>query len=482
MWVMIMISAFILGAVSSCSSAPDSVPLPPPESVPVVDENLARFYEQELDWRECGGAYCTYVEVPLDYSDPNGSTVELAVVRVPASGDAIGALLVNPGGPGGSAFDYAKAADYIVSNDVRRTFDIVGVDPRGVGKSDPIECLDDALLDELFAADGTPDDPGEEARFVEDASIVAEQCEANASALWTNMDTYAAAKDMDIVRAVLDEPVLNYLGKSYGTALGAAYAELFPTLVGRMVLDGVLPMDLSSEEASLGQAVGFEVALAHFAEDCAGRRSCPFEGDGDEVVNEIRQFLLDLDTNPLPSDDGRLLTESLGSYAVASFLYFPAYDYDRLRGALEVAVKEGRGDALLSLVDERASRGPDGKYADNSTEAFYAVTCADAPYGGSLDDVRALADDWEEVAPTFGRGMAWGLLLCADWPAGPTETRGVIDAAGAPPILVVSTSAGRFSGSPGERPGQRRSTRDGSAPASRSELHTSLGSRSAAGF
>ena len=432
--------------IAGCSSAPQAVPPPIPEPTPTEDspspevDPLIGFYGQELDWRECGGAECTKVQVPMDYDEPDGKTVELALTKIPATGKSIGAVFLNPGGPGGSAFDYAKAADIVVSPAIRESFDIVGVDPRGVGKSEPVRCLSDAEIDAIFAADGTPDTVEEGREIVEDSSYVAEACEAKASELWKYMDTVSVARDMDIARAALGEPVLNYIGKSYGTALGATYAELFPETVGRMVLDGVLPTHLSQEEVTFGQAVAFESAFEHFAQECAASGSCPFDGDAADVATQLRAFLADLDTEPLPTADGRELTESLGNYAVISFLYFPDGDYPRLRDALKQAVDNRDGTALLALVDERTSRSVDGRYLDNSTDSFYAVSCADRPFDGDEARVMQLVDDWQMEAPTFGEALAWGLLVCADWPAASTGSDSPTRAAGAPSILVVSTT------------------------------------------
>lgn len=437
--------AFAAVVLAACSQQPEATPPPVPsfdaeqESAKPQDDPLADFYSQELDWRECGGAECTKVRVPVDYDDPSGPTVELALTKIPARGEAIGALFVNPGGPGGSAFDYAKAADFIVSGGIRDSFDIVGMDPRGVGKSEPVRCLTDAQIDELFAADGTPDTLEEGRQIVDDSRSIAQACSDNASDLWMHMDTASVARDMDIARAALDEPVLNYLGKSYGTAVGAAYAEFFPSRVGRMVLDGVLPTNLTQEQISFGQAVGFERSVRHFADECAQSGSCPFPGDGDLVLIQLQAFLADLDENPLPTADGRQLTESLGSYAVLSFLYFPDDDYPRLRDALSQAISDGDGTGLLALVDERTNRAVDGRYLDNSTDAFYAVSCADLPFEGDESEAMEFAQQWQQEAPTFGESVAWGLLVCADWPA-VGEPVGEVRAAGSPPILVVSTT------------------------------------------
>lgn len=429
-------------ALSACSQGPDPVPLPTPSETMTTTQAdpLAAFYDQELQWRDCGGADCAKVTVPLDYDAPSEGSVELSLTKVPAKGESLGALLVNPGGPGGSAFDYAKAADYIVSPAIRESFDIVGVDPRGVGNSEPVRCLSDEQIDEIFAADGTPDSVEEGRQVVEDSAFVVEACTANADPLWQHMDTVSTARDMDIVRAAIGDPVLNYLGKSYGTAIGAVYAELFPKRVGRMVLDGVLPTHLTQEQVSYGQAVGFEEAVQHFADDCARSGGCPFEGDGPQVLQELREFLKALDASPLPTSDGRELTESLGSYAVLSFLYFPDSDYPRLREALATAVNESDGSALLSLVDERTSRAPDGRYLDNSTDSFYVVSCSDLPFDGDEWRAMELADEWAGEAPTFGPALAWGLLVCANWPH-PGDQLGEVTANGSGPILVVSTTS-----------------------------------------
>lgn len=438
-----------LGAVgillfAGCSSSPTPTPPVAPTIAPTIDatdvDPLDAFYGQEPDWRNCGDAECARIQVPLDYQDPSAGTTDLALTKVPATGESIGVLFVNPGGPGGSAFDYARAADYIVSPAIRESFDIVGVDPRGVGKSDPIECLSDSELDEIFASDGTPDDSVEERKLIADSAYVAQACARNASEVWRHMDTVSTARDMDIVRVVLRQPVLNYLGKSYGSAIGAAYAELFPEWVGRMVLDGAFPLDLSQQEISYRQALAFEAAVEHFAADCVESGECPFAGDSMQVATGLREFLRSLDAGPLPTSDGRALTQSLGSYAVLSFLYFPDTDYPRLRSALAEAVNEDDGTALIALVDERVNRADDGRYLDNSTDAFYAVSCADMPFDGSAQDVAGLARAWEAQAPTFGEALAWGMLVCADWPAPAAERLTEIDASGSGPILVVSTA------------------------------------------
>lgn len=428
-------------ALVGCSvvGAPSAVP-PSPATTPTtaVPAALQPFYDQPVRWVNCGPADCATITAPLDYARPTDGTIDLAITRVAATGDRLGTLFVNPGGPGGSATDYARLADAIVGGPIRERYDIVGLDPRGVGRSSPVECLTDEQLDELGAADGTPDSPEEEAAVVDLSRLPGEGCSASTPDQLPHVGTVDSARDLDIARAVAGDEVLNYVGRSYGTMLGATYAELFPDRVGRMVLDGALPASLDLVEVTRGQAVGFELALRDFVADCLQQRGCPLSGEVDEAQEQLREWIASLDADPIHTGD-RDLNESLAAYAILSNLYVPEYDYPRLRDALDAAMNRGDGNALLNLLDARISRGPDGRYTDNSTEAFYAVTCLDRPYLGSVEEVRILAADWAEQAPTFGPSLAWGLLTCQGWPAAGeriTTTR----AEGSNPILVVSTT------------------------------------------
>ena len=421
--------------LGACSS-PTATPIPAPSTPKVQPVELARYYGQSIQWRNCGDADCARVVVPIDYAKPDGETLELSVTRVAATGDSLGSLFVNPGGPGGSAFDYAKAAESVLGKELRKNFDIIGVDPRGVGGSSPVKCLSDRERDELVAIDGTPAGPTEIQAVVDASGLPLAGCQANAGNLITAVGTATTARDLDVVRAVLGDPVLNFLGKSYGTYLGAVYAEEFPERVGRMVLDGVLAPDLDLIERTQGQAAGFENQVADFARDCASHDDCPFTGNPEEILTQLRAWLRSLDGQPLTSK-GRDLTEGMATYAVISYLYFPAIDYPALRGALDDAVNKQDPKTLFGLLDARNARGPDGKYEDNGTDAFYAVTCLDSPYVGTQEQTKALADDWATTYPTFGESLAWGLLACAGWPAAQEPPITAIAAKGAAPVLVI---------------------------------------------
>ena len=438
----LLISTLLL--ISACSSPQAIAPTAPSgqQSAEAEQEiqaaGLEAFYSQSVEWRNCGNADCTTFEVPLDYSDPDGARVTLSMTRIPATGEAIGSLFVNPGGPGGSAVEYAKAADYIVTESIREVYDVIGVDPRGVGLSDPIDCLTDAQTDQFIAGDSTPDTELEASRLVLDAAMVGQACLAQENPLIAHMSTPNVARDMDIARALVGDPVMNLIGKSYGTALGATYMQLFPTRVGRIVLDGVLPTYLDQLEVTKTQAEEFEVLLRYFVENCLGDEDCPLSGGVDSGVRQIQDFLFALDSEPLVSSDGRDLTEGLAAYAILSYLYFPSSDFDQLRPALNQAMSERNPDALLKLLDLRISRAPDGRYTDNSTDSFYAVSCLDLPVTASLEEVRKYADQLAISAPTFGQALGWGVLACKDWPYQEAPIVSEFDKS-LPPVMIVVT-------------------------------------------
>ena len=428
--------------LSGCGlvASPEVTPIPTPTTPTQTPSDLSAYYDQVPDWRECGGAECTYVDVPMDYANPDGERVSLAVTRVPATGESLGSLFVNPGGPGGSAFDYAKAADFIVTQSIRESYDIIGVDPRGVGKSDPIECFTDEEIDMLISFDEPEDTPGAQQRFDELTKLIAQRCEERGSPLFAFMGTTNAARDMDIVRAVLGDPAFNYLGLSYGSFLGAVYAELFPDRVGRMVLDGILSPRADAVEIAREQAGGLERAAERFMADCLEQSDCPFTGTVDDGMAQMRAFIDAASEQPIPTSLDRELNGALAAYAILLHLYFPDIDYPILREGLGDAITKNDGTALLEALDLRLNRSPDGVYQDNSTDAYYAVTCLDLPFDPTTNDVEALAKEWESFAPTFGPDIALSLLTCADWPATDEDRVYSVTAKGSAPILVVSVT------------------------------------------
>lgn len=403
---------------------------------PAGTTGLERFYSQDLDWGGCQGSdgECATLEVPMDYEDPDGQTIEIAVLRVQAKGEAAGSLVVNPGGPGGSGVDYAAAADFIVSDQIRRHFDVVGFDPRGVGRSHPVDCLSDADMDDYLAKDPTPDTPEEKSSGERAQKDFADGCKDKTGELLGHVSTADAARDMDVLRAALGDGKLTYLGKSYGTYLGATYADLFPDRAGRMVLDGVLPPDATSEEVAIGQAKGFDTATRAWAQDCVDD-DCALGSSVDEVVEHVQSQLEELDEQPLPASAGIELTEGWATWGIAQAMYDQGM-WSQLTDAL-VAADDGDGGPLSELGRAYAGRDSGGTYQNNMLEALPAVSCLDTPDGpGDPDDLVARA---VKEAPIWGRALAWE-SPCARWPVDATNTPHEVDAEGADPILVVGTT------------------------------------------
>lgn len=437
---LITATAVLAIVLAACSNTPLVTPVSP-SVMPSPPQGLESFYAQPATWRNCGNADCMLVKVPLDYANPAGATIELNVSRVSVGEGDLGSLFVNPGGPGGSAFDYAKFAESVVSADVLQHYDLIGVDPRGVGSSTPLECLTDAQKDALVAADSTPDSKEEISELESMSATLRDACAASQSPLFGRMGTVDAARDLDIVRAVVGDPAFNFLGKSYGTYLGAVYAELFADRVGRMVLDGVLPASTDLVETTRKQAVALEGELRNFAQVCSESDDCPWRGSADEIVTAMQEWFAALDSTPLKAANGRELTQALAQSAVVSYLYFPPGDYEALIPALNSAVMKSQPDELLTLWDQRSQRDAQGHYATNALESFYAVTCTDRPFGGSASDAQALAREWSVEAPTFGPSLAWGLLGCAGWPEAASTPVTEVRAAGSSPILIVGTTS-----------------------------------------
>ncbi len=426
------------GQSSTKTSTASVAPQPPPSNMAGADT----FYSQHLVWKSCGNNECTKLLVPVDYAKPDGDTIQLAVVKVPAKGRSKGALVVNPGGPGGSGVDYALAADFIVGAPVRKAYDIVGFDPRGVGRSAPITCVKDSELDAFLAFDPTPDDPAEEQAFSDNAKSFASSCAQNAGPLLPHVSTVDAAKDMDVLRAALGETKLNYLGKSYGTFLGSTYAGLFPKNVGRFVLDGVVPPELTNEQLNLGQAEGFERATRAWAQSCVDTGDCVLGSSVDEVMQGLRDLFTTIDQSPV-SDTGDSsvprLTEGWASTGVAYAMYDESL-WPKLDDALRALVENKDGSELMSMADSYADRDKGGGYSDNIMQVIYAVNCLDRPDTASLADHERQATEAEKVAPTWGAFLMWSSMPCAFWPDKPAAPPAKISAEGSGLIVVVGTT------------------------------------------
>ena len=408
--------------------------------------NLQGYMTQSLSWKKCDSGFeCTTVRVPLDYANPGAKAITLSVIRHNASDrkHRIGSLLVNPGGPGGSGIDYAMSAEFIVTPAVLRKFDIVGFDPRGVGKSTPLWCLTGPETDKFVAADGSPSTPVQEVEYIDQSKLLARRCSERAGTLLPFVGTIDAAKDLDILRSVLGDKQLNMLGKSYGTLLGATYAHLFPQNVGRLVLDGAVDPTVSFEEMNIQQAKAFERALKEYLDkyisDCKATGECPFGTTHDEALSSIDELIATSDSEPLPSKSKRPVTQSEVILGILSSLYDSDRGWTSLTSALTTAV-QGDGTLLLELADFYVDRGPDGKYEINSNEIGYAVNCIDKDQRLTMDQARKEAKILSKTSPTFGQYLAWSSLPCNYWPVPSKPIPVPLSAAGSAPILVVGTT------------------------------------------
>ncbi|UGQ09113.1 alpha/beta hydrolase [Yinghuangia sp. ASG 101] len=420
---------------------------------------MAAFYSQKPAWKTCDDdeetpgdeseMECTLLRVPLDYADPGKKDIRISVMRLRAegSGPRVGSLLTNPGGPGASGIDYLKNTFTDVDPAVHAAFDIVGFDPRGVGGSAPVVCLDDEARDRTNADDGPdPKDPGAAAYADRLDQEFAAGCQAKSGDLLPYVGTRNVARDMDVLRAVLGDGKLNYLGYSYGTYLGALYAEEFPDRVGRLVLDGAVDPAADPLDDAIAQQVGFEQSYTRFAEDCASRPRCPLGSDPDRAAEVGIDFLDGLRTDPLPTtlDDGRDLTSNLGWTGMVSLLYADEdQGWRALREAFTRAMDADDGTAFMVWADQYNGRGEDGRY-DGSMDAFRVISCADGmAEAPSPQRVQEVLDRLHKEAPLFSRDLTAEDLDdpgCEHWPFRTTEKPHAVRAPGSDPILVVGTT------------------------------------------
>ncbi|WP_425561294.1 alpha/beta hydrolase [Microbacterium deminutum] len=431
--------------MSGClySQIPEAAPRSTESKAPdttAVDSGLLPFYEQKLDWSVCHKTFeCTTVRTPLDWSDPARGDIQLAVIRHRAdSGHAIGSLLTNPGGPGASGIPYVRdSLDFFVG-DLRASYDVIGFDPRGVGKSTAVKCYDAAEMDSyLFdipaAARGSKAWTDE---VTHSNRAYVHACDANSHGILPYISTENAARDMDLLRAVLGDRKLNYLGYSWGSLLGATYAKLFPERVGRLVLDGGIDPSVSLLDSAVGQGIGFESALRAYMSDCLAGNDCPFRGSVDEALADLGTLLSSVERDPLPSSDGRMLGASSLTQAIVEALYVKA-SWPTLTVALGNALA-GNPDVAFLLADSYYRR-QDGRYVDSLLEPFWAYTCMDYPHDATADQKAQAQAVLDEKAPTIAPYW-FAPDPCAVWPYPATGVPGPIHAQGAAPIVVIGTT------------------------------------------
>jgi len=472
-------------AVPAVGSAPAA------SSKAAVPKGLESFYGQKVAWYDCvatagveksadkTGFQCAKVKVPLDYSKPDGQTIEIAMKKHQATGSVRqGTLFMNPGGPGGSGVDDVGAMVDSTFAGVQKSYDIIGFDPRGVGSSTPITCDDGAGQQPAKAAQGgmgvndpqpgslvadvAGDDPtpfrdaenpaadgGAEANvgfptLIDEITKDFKQEEANCAAhtkpagLLDHVDTVSVARDLDVLRALSGDQKLNYLGFSYGTYLGAHYAELFPANTGRMVLDGAVDPSLSLGDRAAGQAQGFEAALRTYVQQCQSGQavqegqSCPLTGDADAGVQQVRALIASADQTPLKTADPNVTVDgSTIRSAIRRLLYSSEY-WPLLTYALDQAITQKDGSYIQVLYGKMTAGG--------SAPTFYAVNCQDIPVQGDMTSWEKEYQQILQSSPTFGASLGNQDARCQAWGHNGTRKPAPIHAKGAAPILVVGTT------------------------------------------
>ncbi|MEV6021276.1 MULTISPECIES: alpha/beta hydrolase [unclassified Streptomyces] len=414
---------------------------------------------QKLDWKACpapseaqgggsapsplpGGAEweCATMKAPLDWSDPKGDTIGIALIRAKASGDPaklIGSLVFNFGGPGGSGVATLPAfgQDYAA---LRTRYDLVSFDPRGVGRSAGVKCENDQQLDRFFQQDATPDDAAEQQALLRNTKTFNAACDKNSGKVLPHVRTTDAARDMDLMRQVLGDDKLHYFGISYGTELGGVYAHLFPKNVGRAVFDGVVDPTQDVEQSSLGQAKGFQLALDNFAKDCTSKaEDCPIGDTPQDVKDRIAKLLKDLDSKTIPGVFPRRLTQTAATSGIAQSLYSKDF-WEYLTEGLQQAY-EGDGRILMLLSDSMNGRSENGQYS-NITPANISINCADEKPRYTADFVKSKLPGFKAASPLFGDYLAWGMVSCTDWAVPGAAEHPDVSAPGAAPILVVGNT------------------------------------------
>lgn len=425
-----------------------------------------------LDWRACGdGFLCATATVPLDYADPSGATVQIAMIKHPATDPAhrIGSVFFNPGGPGGSGvaalppiYPYFPAA-------VRADFDVVSFDPRGIGLSTDLQCFPSTAAEQQYLAalpGSFPVGPAQERLWEKTFAGFDRTCAANAGPLLAHDSTADVARDMDLLRQAVGDPTMNYLGVSYGSYLGATYANLFPDKVRAIILDGdVDPVEWATGELGdqnllgtflrLGSDEGSAATLRVFLKLCgqAPVTSCAFSaGSPAATTAKFNTLLNDLAAHPI-TVNGQQITMSLVVAATVSYLYetqpIPglAPGWTGLATVLQKLWDLSNGtptaapdrSMLLARPDLGIVPAVTAGYAGR--EAQWGVVCSDSP-NPRLPESYAVQSDLARLRSGWpGAEWTWLAEPCAQWPAmGVQRYAGPWNVPTAKPVLVVGNT------------------------------------------
>ncbi|MEO7752677.1 MAG: alpha/beta hydrolase [Terracoccus sp.] len=427
---------------SPSASSPSTSPTPAPGAASYPKE-LAAFYTQSLSWTACADdptQQCSNMEVPVDYTKPTGDRFTLALRKAPAldPGQRVGSLVINPGGPGGSGVEYATYAQYVFSKQLRSVYDIVGFDPRGIGASDAVTCLTDTQMDTLFGDDPTPDTAAERRTLIDDADRITKSCAATGGERARHMGTTEVARDMDVMRVLLGDPKLNYFGVSYGTFLGALYADLFPKNVGRFVLDSAISPNQTDAQEMTYDIQGFESSIDAFISWCVARPDCALGSDEAAARGKIVTLLDTVEAKELKTSIPGLekVGEGWTSFAIFMCLYSET-SWPTLNKGLAQAFT-GRGDVLLAKAMSVVERSTSGRYADTTyLQAMIPVRCEDWPRSPETPAVKAAQAKAQADHPLWARMTGELYDNCEAWPDAGRPLKGSTLAVGAAPILVI---------------------------------------------
>ncbi|KUI03043.1 hydrolase [Mycobacterium sp. IS-3022] len=437
-----VLAATVLFAATGCSQLVDgrAVVAVPAPGTPI--EWRACQTEKTDESRVPAGAECGMLSVPVDYDKPDGDVARIAMIRFKATGDKIGSLIINPGGPGESGVEAAASLVGSLPESVRQRFDLVGFDPRGVANSTPaLWCNSDADNDRLRAEPQVDYSPEGVAEIEKETKAFVQRCvDKMGEEFLANVGTVDVAKDLEAMREALGDEKLTYLGYSYGTRIGATYAENYPDKVRAMVLDGAVDPNADPIEANVRQAAAFQTAFNDYAADCAKSPTCPLGTDPAKATDVYHSLVDPLVEQPLETRDPRGLSYSDAIVGTILPLYSPNL-WRHLTQALS-EMKRGTGDTMLALADLYMGRDEQGHY-NNSTDARVAVNCVDKP--AVTDRAKAVEEDRRvrEAAPFMSYGEFTGhapLSTCAFWPVPPTSKPHEIEVSGLAPTLVVSTT------------------------------------------
>lgn len=440
----------------SVAVAPAAVAAPASAPAP---EGLERFVNQELSWGSCADfartdadrqAFadpkfdCAYMQVPLDYAQPDGEVARIAMLRQKALDPAarIGSLFTDPGGPGGSGVGFLPTlAGLLGTGDVARRFDLIGFDPRGVGVSEPtIDCSNTAEIDTERADLDLDTSPQGVAQTEAEYKAFAQRCADRVGLdVLANVGTRDVARDLNIAHQVVGDEKLTYVGYSYGTQIGAEYAEQFPGSVRALVLDGAVDPSQNPVESRLTQARGFQRAFENFAASCVRQAGCPLGPDVPGASKKLQDLLRPLITAPIPAEGGRTLGYNDAVTGVITALYSESL-WTFLQEGL-VQVTQGSGANLLRLADAYYERSPNGDYS-NLLEAFPVISCVDSDRLTDRSVALEISRESLEIAPFLdaGFGPSNALEQCSFWPVPPTSEPGPVQAPGLPTVLVVSST------------------------------------------